>query len=235
MTKAYIKMRPNELHNALVKHIPEPEMRELKKAEIEHAKKTQRAERLRNFQHKRLWNELLSPLRYELSNARVGLRHKTDDVAREQAFSAYIRLMTKLEKKLEALQLALDDDGRLMTPSHIAKELSIPNNGVHWTDWIPLTKRTEVEVLFGAIPHKPKAKRKLPFQRTQRPNTKLKTRLLKRTIKELGNLESERAIDSTGVALERITQIKRAIKLIEALKPTDAVPHTWHGLIKQPE
>ena len=52
MTKAYIKMRPNELHNALVKHIPEPEMRELKKAEIERAKKVQRAERLSNFQHK---------------------------------------------------------------------------------------------------------------------------------------------------------------------------------------
>jgi hypothetical protein len=236
MTKSYLTMRPNELHNALVKRIPEPEMRELKKAEIEQAKKIQRFARLSNFQHKRLWGELMSPLRYELSNAKVGARWNGKHLPeRQTAFNAYIRLMTKLESKLEALQLHRDDEGKLLTPSQVAQELDIPNKGVHWTDWIPLTKRTEVEVLFEAIPHTPKAKRKIPFKRTQRPNTKLKDTLLKRTIKELGNEESEQAIEPTGVRAERIKKMKRAITLIRALTPTDAVPHTWHGLTEQIE
>ena len=231
MSKSYMNMRPNELHNALMKRIPEPEMRELKKAEIEQAKKIQRFARLSNFQHKRLWGELMSPLRYELSNAKVGLNHQGRFLPeRQTAFDAYIRLMHKLLSKLEALQLHRNDEGKLLTPSHIAQELDIPNNGVHWTDWIPPTKRLEVEALFHAIPHAPKTKRKIPFQRTQRPNTQLKTRLLKRTLKELGNAESEQAIEPTGVRAERIKEMKRAITLIRALKPTDAVPHTWHAL-----
>ena len=236
MSKSYMNMRPNELHNALMKRIPEPEMRELKKAEIEQAKKIQRFARLSNFQHKRLWGELMSPLRYELSNAKVGRNHQGRFLPeRQAAFDAYIRLMHKLVSKLEALQLHRDDEGKLLTPSHIAQELNIPNKGVHWTDWIPPTKRLEVEALFHAIPHAPKTKRKIPFQRTQRPNTQLKTRLLKRTLKELGNAESEQAIEPTGVRAERIKEMKRAITLIRALKPTDAVPHTWHGFTEQIE
>ena len=229
-------MRPNELHNALMKRIPEPEMRELKKAEIEQAKKIQRFARLSNFQHKRLWGELMSPLRYELSNAKVGRNHQGRFLPeRQTAFDAYIRLMHKLVSKLEALQLHRNDEGKLLTPSHIAQELDIPNNGVHWTDWIPPTKRVEVELLFEAIPHVPKTKRKLPFQRTQRPSTKLRDRLLARTLKELGNEETEQAIEPTEARVKRIEIMKKAITLIEKLKPTDAVPHTWHGFKDQIE
>ena len=231
MTKTYLQMRPNELHNALVKRIPEPEARELKKAEVERAKKAQRFARLSNFQHKRLWGELVSPLKYELSNAKVGLKHRGSFLPQRQvAFDAYIRLMEKLVAKFEALQLLRSDEGKLMTPSHIAQETDIPNKGVHWTDWIPQTKRVEVCALFDAIPHAPKTKRKVPFQRTQRPNTKLKDRLLKRTLKELGNEESEQTIEPTDERDERIVMMKKAITIIHALKPTDAVPHTWHGL-----
>ena len=231
MTKTYLQMRPNELHNALVKRIPEPEARELKKAEVERAKKAQRFARLSNFQHKRLWGELVSPLKYELSNAKVGLKHKgASPLERQYAFDAYIRLMEKLVAKFEALQLLRSDEGKLMTPSHIAQEMDIPNKGVHWTDWIPKTKQLDVCALFDAIPHAPKTKRKVPFQRTQRPNTKLKDRLLKRTLKELGNEESEQTIEPTDERDERIVMMKKAITIIHALKPTDAVPHTWHGL-----
>jgi len=232
MTKTYMQMKPNEIHNKLMKRIPQPEARELKKAEIAKAKQAQKIERLSNFQHKRLWGELLTPLKYELSNARVGLRHRGRNLPeRQHAFDAYIKIMERLHNKFDAMQLMRDDDdGTLMTPSEIAREMDIPNKGVHWTDWIPQSKKIEVAMLFEQIPHAPKTKRKVPFQRTQRPNTQLKDRLLKRTLKELGNAETEHAIEATSVLAERITQIKSAIKRIEELKPSDAVPHTWHGL-----
>ena len=231
MTKTYMQMRPNEIHNKLMKRIPQPEARELKKEEIAKAKQAKKIERLSTFQRKRLWGELLTPLKYELSNARVGLRHQGRNLPeRQHAFDAYIKIMERLHNKFDAMQLMRSDDDTLMTPSEIAREMDIPNKGVHWTDWIPQSKKLEVTTLFEQIPHAPKTKRKVPFQRTQRPNTQLKERLLKRTLKELGNEETEQAIEPTGVRAERITQIKSAIKRIEELKPSDAVPHTWHGL-----
>jgi hypothetical protein len=236
MTKPYMKLRPNELHNKLMKRVAEPEARELIKATIARAKQTQRIERLSNFQHKRLWGELFAPLKYELNNARVGARWqgKNQD-ARQRAFNAYIKIMERLSNKFNELMLLRDDEDKLMTPSDIAQQLKIPNNGVHWTDWIPPTKRVEVELLFEAIPHVPKTKRKLPFQRTQRPSTKLRDRLLARTLKELGNEETEQAIEPTEARAKRIEIMKKAITLIEKLKPTDAVPHTWHGFKDQIE
>lgn len=231
MAKTYMQMRPNEIHNKLMKRIPEPEARELKKAEIAKAKQAQKIERLSTFQHKRLWGELLTPLKYELSNARVGAKWQGKfELERRRAFNAYVALMERLHTKFNSMQLMRSDDDTLMTPSEIAREMDIPNKGVHWTDWIPQSKKLEVTVLFEQIPYAPKTKRKVPFQRTQRPNTQLKNRLLKRTLKELGNAETEQAISATGVRGELITQIKSAIKRIEQLKPSDAVPHTWHGL-----
>jgi hypothetical protein len=231
MTKPYMKMKPQELHNKLAKRIPQPEARELIKADILKAKKAQRVDRLIRLQHRKLWTRLISPLKYELANARVGLKHNgKHKPEREIAFNAYIRLMEKLLLKLESLQLMRDDDAKPMTPSTIAKDADIPNNGDHWVDWIPEHKRTEVAHLFEQIPHAPKTKRKIPFQRTQRPNTKQKTTLLNRTLKELGNEESEQLIEPTEKRAERIAMMRRAITMIEQLKPTDAVPHTWHGL-----
>jgi len=232
MTKTYMQMRPNEIHNKLMKRIPQPEARELLKENIAKAKRAQRIERLSNFQHKRLWNELLSPLKYELSNARVGLRHRGRFLPERQvAFEAYIKIMERLSTKFDALMLLRDEtDDTRMTPSEIAQQMDIPNKGVHWTDWIPQSKKVEVALLFEAIPHAPKTKRKVPFQRTQRPNTKLKERLLARTLKELGNEETEQAIEPSDERAERILKMRTAIRVIEQLKPTDAVPHTWHGL-----
>lgn len=225
-------MRPNEIHNRLMKRIPEPEMRELKKTEIAKAKRAQKIERLSTLQHKRLWRELTAPLKYELSNARVGLRHDgKNTIERTQAFNAYIKIMERLSTKFNAMQLMRSEkDDTLMTPSEIAQEMDIPNKGVHWTDWIPQSKKIEVAMLFEQIPHAPKTKRKVPFQRTQRPNTQLKERLLRRTLKELGNVETDHAIAPTGVKEELIAKMREAITRIENLKPSDAVPHTWHGL-----
>ena len=53
MTKTYMQMRPNEIHNKLMKRIPQPEARELKKEEIAKAKQAKKIERLSTFQRKR--------------------------------------------------------------------------------------------------------------------------------------------------------------------------------------
>lgn len=231
MPKTYLNMTPKEIHNALTKRIPQIEARELKKQELLNLKSKLKSERLRTIQHKRLWSELVNPLVYELANAKVGAKHESKyKDEREVAFNAYIAVMDKLLDKFKQMQLLRDEDDSPYTPSELARQAHIANNGVHWTDWIPMTKQLQVCNLFEQIPHAPKTKRKVPFQRNQRPNTKQRDRLLKRTLKELGNAETEQLIAPSEDRAERIQQMQQALKRIEQLKPSDAVPHTWHGL-----
>ena len=244
MTSSLMKLSPNELHNKLTKKHGSPLFVEQMKTSILEAKAKQRVDKITRYQHAKVWGELISPLKYELSNAKVGLKHEGKfKEERDQAFTAYIALMEKLLMKLEALSLETYDlqkrDGTIVTkrhtPSTIATDLErdgkgLPNHGLHWTDWIPTSKRTQIATLFEQIPYAPKTKRKIPFQRIQRPNTKQKQRLLQRTQKELELEERDYMIDPSVELMAKIDKIKYAIKIINELKPTDIVPRTWHGL-----
>ena len=238
MTK-YIDTPNNILHNKLVKAFPNPEQREWEKDRILKAKEAQRTDKIKTTVHRKLWRALVNPLKYEISNAKIGMKHEGKfKEERVQAFVAYIALMEKLLMKFDAMMIKTYEvkkrDGTTVTkqhtPSTIAQEVAIPNRGVHWTDWIPQHKRVEITQLFEQIPSAPKTKKKIPFQRTQRPNTKQKETLLKRTENELANAITEQRTNPTEEGETLVRRIKEAIKIIEQLKPTDAVPRTWHAL-----
>jgi len=238
MTK-YIDTPNNILHNKLVKAFPNPEQREWEKDRILKAKEAQRADKIKITVHRKLWRALLNPLKYEISNAKIGMKHEGKfKEERVQAFTAYIAIMKKLLMKFDAMMIKTYEvkkrDGTTVTkphtPSSIAQEVDIPNKGLHWTDWIPQHKRVEITQLFEQIPRAPKTKKKIPFQRTQRPNTKQRESLLKRTENELANAITEHRINQTEESETLVRRIKEAIKIIETLKPTDVVPRTWHAL-----
>jgi hypothetical protein len=69
-------------------------------------------------------------------------------------------VLLKIQRKLTDIKRTLD-----ATPSEAANEASIPNKGEHWSDWIPTHIKAKTTALFDAIPHKPRAKRKIPFER----------------------------------------------------------------------
>jgi hypothetical protein len=79
----------------------------------------------------------------------------------------------------------------------------------------------------------PRGKRKPPFQRTMLPDqfNKSKTRLLTKTQKEISNLERKIAINPTEARSDKLKQMERAIKIIEALDKNEAVPATWSKLL----
>jgi hypothetical protein len=85
---------------------------------------------------------------------------------------------------------------------------------------------------FNAIPHKPKAKTKVPFLRTVPVilHNKQRARLERRTIKALGVAESNHTIDPSEENEKELTRIKDALKIIRAMQPNEPVPATWHGL-----
>ena len=230
MYETYLKLTPNELHNRLTERNIHPAEIERIKIEVAELKETLRVNRITKTQREAEWRKVLAPLRYEINNAKVGMIYggeKSPQAERQLAFNEYIRVMEKLLAMLDAPYKALDH-----TPIQIARDKGLPNDGEHWTDWIPARVKDKVSALFADIPVVPRGKRKTPFQRTMLPHQyeTAKLRLLTKTRKEMETLERQCTINATDARMNKLKQMKRALKIIEALDKNEAVPATWTKL-----
>jgi hypothetical protein len=229
MYETYLKLSANDLHNRLTERKMHPAEIERIKNEVLALKETLRVTRITRTQRKAEWDKVLQPLRYEINNARVGMRYGGEKSPQERAiaFSEYIRIMEKLVAMLDAPYKALDS-----TPIQIARDKGLPNDGEHWTDWIPARVKDKITTLFNEVPVVPRGKRKTPFQRTMLPDqfNKAKTRLLTKTRKEMESLERKAGIQPTDARTAKLTQMRRALKIIETLDKNEAVPATWTKL-----
>jgi hypothetical protein len=240
MYESYVKLTENELHMRLLKRNMHPQaMRQIKDAVAE-LKEAQRTERITRKKYRALWADFIKPLRYEINNAKVGRKYDTENPDRVEAFDAYIAVMETLLKRMEVYAASLE-----LTPIQLAKEKNasgkgspITNNGGHWTDWIPQRIKDPIADAFMELPQKPKAKRKIPFEKKTTPElfVKHKARLLKATIKELHNAERQLLLNPTDEDLpDKVQQIKKAIRAIEDAKDNERLPYTWHGLLMERE
>jgi hypothetical protein len=229
MYETYLKLSANELHNRLTERKLHPAEIERTKGEVLELKETLRVSKITRTQRKAEWDKVLQPLRYEINNARVGMRYGGEKVSPERvlAFSEYIRIMEKLVAMLDAPYKALDH-----TPIQIARDKGLPNDGEHWTDWIPARVKDKITLLFNEVPVVPRGKRKIPFQRTMLPHQHetAKVRLLTKTRKEMETLEKQTHINPTDARIDKLAQIRRAIKIIDTLDKNEAVPATWTKL-----
>jgi hypothetical protein len=230
MYETYLKLSANEIHNRLTERKLHPAEIERIKAEVADLKESLRVTRITRTQRKAEWDKVLQPLRYEINNARVGMRYggeKSPQEQRQLAFSEYIRIMEKLVAMLDAPSKALDH-----TPIQIARDKGLPNDGEHWTDWIPARVKDKVSLLFDVVPITPRGKRKTPFQRTMLPHQHetAKVRLLTKTRKEMESIERKAGIQPTDARTAKLAQMRRAIKIIETLDKNEAVPATWTKL-----
>jgi hypothetical protein len=228
MHKAYIKLKPNDLHQRLLKERIHPADMQRIKDEVADAKESQRIDKITRAQRKNEWDKVLKPLRYELNNAKVGRAYDLDDDERIEAFDAYILVMETLLSKFAAPLALLE-----ATPIQLALEKALPNNGEHWTDWVPDKIKIRIAVAFEAIPHKSRAKRKVPFQRLTTPeiNAKAKERLLRRTQKEIETLERKQELNQTEAGQLTLLKMKQALKIIVKLTDTEHIPATWSGVL----
>ena len=230
MYESYIKLSPNELHTHLTRL-----KRKLHPKEIAHIKDTvaqmkeaQRVDKITRANRRTEWTKVLAPLRYELNNAKVGRAYNGDNCPhRIEAFDAYIAVMEKVNAMLARPAKLLEK-----TPIQIATAKNLPNNGEHWTDWIPERIKQPIHEAFMAIPHKAKAKRKVPFLRTVTPDlhTKAKERLLKKTQKEIETLETRILMHPTEERTDQLKQMQAALKIIEGIEDGVFVPASWRGI-----
>lgn len=227
------KLTPNKIHNYLVEHYPQP-MHEGLKAEVEAFKKQRKVDKLKAYHQHDLWRALLRDLHYERANTTVGryYKPKRPTPERDAAFDAYIQVMEKLSELIEHKYMTLGT-----TPTHVAKEKGVPNNGSHWTDWVPEHVKQRIHTMFDGIPYTPKTKRKLPFQRTARPmrhsSKKTKREVLTETVRnELELAVRMRAVADTEKLRTKQHQLRRVLDWLENATDSMAMPRTWHGVLR---
>ena len=228
MHNSYIKLTPNALHQRLLKERIHPAEMQAIKDEVAALKEAQRVDKITRTQRKAEWDKVLKPLRYELNNAKVGRAYDLDDEERVEAFDAYILVMETLLSKFAQPLASLE-----ATPIQLALEKGLPNNGEHWTDWVPDKIKTKISIIFEALPHKSRAKRKVPFQRLTTPeqNAKAKEKLLRRTEKEIETLERKQSITQTEAGQAQLGRMREALKIILRLTDTEHIPATWSGVL----
>jgi hypothetical protein len=209
MHKSYLALTPNALHQRLLKERIHPTDMQRIKDEVAELKEAQRIDKITRAHRKNEWDKMLKPLRYELNNAKVGRAYNGDACPhRLEAFDAYILVMETLLKKFAQPSAALE-----ATPIQLAIDKGLPNNGEHWTDWVPEKIKAKVSALFEDIPLKLRAKRKVPFQRLTTPeqNAKAKERLLRRTQKEIETLERKQSITQTESGQATLAKMRKAM------------------------
>ena len=228
MHNSYLTLTPNALHQRLLKERIHPAEMQAIKDEVAALKEAQRIDKITRTQRKTEWDKVLKPLRYELNNAKVGRAYDLDDEERVNAFDAYILVMETLLSKFAQPLASLE-----ATPIQLALEKGLPNNGEHWTDWVPDKIKTRIALMFEALPHKTRAKRKVPFQRLTTPeqNAKAREKLITRTRKEIETLERKQSITQTDAGQEQLGRMREAMKIILRLTDTEHIPATWSGVL----
>lgn len=212
----------------------------------------------RAYQNRRLWGDLLRPLREELTLTRTQLRLPEPAAsskdpryaeARTTALRAYLVMLEELNRRLTALrhpQLTGDVPGesaphtrRANTPMQLAQQEPfnryVPNaltRGAHWVDWVPPHIRRRVGALFEVIPRVAHARAKAPFVRRV-PSAQHKRNLEELRGKTLTSLARAERANLT----EHAQQIRRALRVIgdgqslpSRLHKTAFVPTTWHSV-----
>jgi len=229
--KHYIKLTPNQLHARLVARKTPPMQAEHIKKIVAEQQAMLKSENARTIQLTRLWREFTEPLNTERENVQGMLRYKgsENDEARRDALEAYLTVLNSLKARM---QNHCKQDRK--TPTMIASEKDLPNDGTHWTDWIPQKIKGRVLDLFEQIERKPKAKIKIPFQRLIPADLHAKqvTRLKNRTLKDLAMAQQTLDLDPHEDNEAKVRQIKYALDLMDVLDDSEPVPATWHGLNK---
>lgn len=242
--KTYLRLSENALRKKLAERKLPAGYAENVISHVLAAKRKTFSTSARNTQHARLWGDVIAPAKAE---RRIVQRMLTLNVAsnspeRGDALEAYLMVLGVIIGKL-----TLKANASGQTPRELAEGTNVPNKGEHWVDWMPLKKIALIEDYFARIPYTKGIRHKRPFERRipQTQHAVHKRRLIERTDKEISTAERRLAAALADAKLTdtqvfrqqeindmriQISRMQAALHTIKALRPTDLVPPTWHGI-----
>lgn len=237
-----------ELHNLLMKRgVPKPDAQRVRK-EVAELKAKLRSEKARKRMVDELWHNVLQPIANEQRSVRSMLRYestKYPNPQRREALETYAKVLDKVRLQIRKYRYY-----KKRTPKqqadYMQEELgkTIPNNGEHWTDWVPEKIKAALIEAFAelretAAPH---ARTKEPFQRTmtKADNHKLRYAHIATAKKELLEAQQELtmvkelnrgdASEAERDAQAKVKHVQNILNWLICVDDTEVIPKTWAQL-----
>lgn len=195
--------------------------------------------RARAKQQRLWWARLLRPLTYEMHSVRSGIAYAQTKGGDATPLLGYQKTLDRVHTYL----LALKDAGT-HTPAQLARERNhehetqgrgypIPNNGAHWTDWVPQHIKVKVSGEFLSAVRNPRARARTPFARTLPPDmyVREKEKMAAWIASELDAVERRLLAGDDERFIRKKDRLVRANEALRALKKNEFIPPTWHGLL----
>jgi len=235
-----------EIHNLLLRRgIRGAEARVVREA-VKAEKAQVRAAQAKKRTIKDLWRNIINPLVNEQRSVRSMLRYESErypNPERREALKGYEALLKKLKLKLREYRYYAIRTPKEQALHEKEKGKPIPNDGAHWTDWVPPhVKKATVEA-FLAIPRAAKARVKEPFPRTMSKADNAKLRQLHILTAKREHLEAEQefnmihelnkgqASEAARDAQARVDHIQNVLNWLICADDTEFIPRTWGELL----
>ena len=220
--------------------VPWPEIHDIVEA-VKQDQSAKRSETNRRTQHATQWAALNLPLNAEIRRTQGSLAYKGETSAeRIEALDAYLLVLMKVKAMLAKIANPPEGDEQAkQTPSQAVKARlgtpkEIPNDGIHWSDWVPEHVKERITLMFEAIPYKPKAKVKKPFERTipLALYVKMKSKLKERCMNEA--TMAMRAYNAGKQEKDQLLLAKtqQALKVLDETPEGTPLPRDWRKLVE---
>jgi hypothetical protein len=239
-------MTDKELHNHLMrKGIRGAEAVAIRE-KVKALKAEDRSKTARKKMVQDLWQNIINQLVNERRSVRAMLAYESErypNPERREALNGYEAVLKKLKLKLREYRYYA-----IRTPKEQAlyekeKGKTIPNDGAHWTDWVPPHIKEAVSTAFANIPRAAKARVKIPFPRTmsKADNAKLRELHILTAKRELLNAEQELAMihelnkgeasDAARDAQAKVEHRENIKNWLICVDDTEFIPRTWGELL----
>ena len=147
------ELTAKQLHNKLLKLYPNNlELREQIKADFHNEKEAARAVKIKRKQQLKAWSALVYQAYKAVNAPKARIRKAQEEYGSPMGYEspyeaqfdtspskrvldtykAYSALLQKVADKLRSYR-----DAGTHTPKQLAREKAIPNDGEHWSDWVP--------------------------------------------------------------------------------------------------
>lgn len=220
--------------------MPMPSIRDVVTA-VQEDQTAKRSETARQNQHAAQWMSLTMPLNAEIRRTQGSLAYKGDTSdERVEALNAYLLVLMKVKAMLGKIANPPDDDEQdKQTPAQAVKARlgtpkEIPNDGLHWSDWVPEHVKERITLMFEGIPYKPRAKVKTPFERKIPLGlyAKMKLKLKERCVSEAQYAQRAYNVTKQEKDNEKIRLAAQALKVLDALPEGTPLPRDWRKLVE---
>ena len=147
----------SEVRNALIKQGVKPEERQRLLDELRAYRSKVKSQNAQSRHFRSVWHSYSKPLSDEIQSVRVAMHYK-GTVKRTLVLVEYRELLDELMNLFQGFA-----EGT-RSPKEIAVRNGIPNDGEHWTDWIPMQEKEKLAEAFASC-RIPGRKMYVPFVR----------------------------------------------------------------------